>query len=438
MNNRRVVITGMGTVSPFGKGIDIFWDSIVNGISAAHMIKSFDSSLFQTRFGAEVPFNDEELDTFINNKKSIKTMSRAIKFAVIAADEAVKNSEINIKNLDPYRFGISVGCGGLGLWDVEYFNQLIQIIFSNVIDKNISELDLFKIWHHSMEYVHPLTPLKALPNMPAAHIAINYNARGHCQTISTACTSSTQAFGDAFKSIKDNSADIMITGGTDAMINPNGLSAFSKLGVLSQNNEEFRTASRPFDKSRDGFMIGEGSAIFILEELEYCQKRGGIPLAEIMGYGDACDAYRLTDGPSDAHGSIHAMKLALKSAKINPDNIDYINAHGTGTQLNDKTETFAIKSVFGKRADKLPISSNKSMIGHLVAAAGAIELLACVKTILSDTIPPTINYSEPDPECDLDYVPNTARKKRVNTILSNSFGFGGQNACIIIKDTNNN
>jgi len=436
MNNRRVVITGLGAVSPFGKGTDIFWDNIVNGVSAAHKIKSFDATLFKTRFGAEVPLFDEQLDKYIDNKKSLKTMSRAIKFAVIAADEAVKNSKININNLDPYRFGISIGSGGLGLWDVEYFNQLIKIMFSNVKNENMSELDLFKIWHSSMEYIHPLTPLKALPNMPAAHIAINYNARGHCQTISTACTSSAQALGDAYKTIKDDSADIMITGGTDAMINPNGLSAFSKLGVLSQKNKEFRTASRPFDKSRDGFMIGEGSAIFILEELQYCKKRGGIPIAEIIGYADACDAFRLTDGPPDARGSIHAMKLALESAKIMPDNIDYINTHGTGTQLNDKTETFAIKSVFGQKAGKLPLSSNKSMIGHLVAAAGAIELLASVQTIINDIIPPTINYSEPDPECDLDYVPNTARKKKINTVLSNSFGFGGQNACLIIKDLN--
>ncbi len=225
----------------------------------------------------------------------------------------------------------------------------------------------------------------------------------------------------------------MIAGGDDTLINPNGLASFSMLGVLSKNNDEYKTASRPFDKRRDGFMVGEGASIFILEDYEFCKKRGGNPYAEITGYASTNDAYRLTDGPPDAAGSIKAINIALEDAKLSNDKIDYINAHGTGTQMNDKNETFAIKSVFKENAYSIPVSSTKSMIGHLIAAAGCVELAVCILALQNQVIPPTINYKVPDEDCDLDYVPNNPRDSKINTILSNSFGFGGQNACLIIN-----
>jgi 3-oxoacyl-[acyl-carrier-protein] synthase II len=279
--------------------------------------------------------------------------------------------------------------------------------------------------------MHPLSPLKSLSNIPTAHLAINYNARGNCQTITTACTSSAQAIGEAYRQIKFGIADVMLAGGSDAMINPYGLVAFSMLGVISRNNAEYRTAARPFDRRRDGFMLGEGAALFVLEEREYCKRRGADPYGEIAGYASTCDAFRLTDEPPQAWGSIAAIQMAMAEARLG--SVDYINAHGTGTKMNDKTETFAIKKVFAERAHAIPISSTKSMIGHLVAGAGAVELAACVLALENQVVPPTINYEEADPECDLDYIPNQARAARVEAILSNSFGFGGQNACLVVK-----
>lgn len=434
-NDRRVVITGMGIVSPFGVGIDNFKENIFAGRSAAQMITAFDVSGLPTRFAASVPFSEMELDAMVENKKSLKTMSRAIKFAVISAQEAMNASGLQPDKVDPYRFGTSIGAGGLGLWDLDYSTRLTQIIY-NSIDKSSGEFSFGKVWKNVLEEIHPLTPLKALPNMAASNIAINYNARGHCQTITTACTSGTQAIGEAYRLIKFGIADIMISGASDSMINPNGLVAFSTLGVMSKNNDEYLDAIRPFDKRRDGFMIGEGGAMLILEELNHCLQRGAEPIAEIIGYASINDAFRLTDEPPEAWGSIQAMKLALADASINPEQVDYINAHGTGTVMNDKTETLAIKSVFDKFAHEIPISSTKSMIGHLVAAAGAAELTACVLALKYQTVPPTINYQEYDPECDLDYVPNTSRGKNLKIILSNSFGFGGQNACLVIRKVN--
>jgi 3-oxoacyl-[acyl-carrier-protein] synthase II len=289
------------------------------------------------------------------------------------------------------------------------------------------------IRRNTLDRIHPLTPLKALPNILTAHLAINHNARGNCQTITTACTSSAQAVGEAFRQIRAGIADVMLSGGSDSMVNPNGIVAFTSLGVLSTNNADYRTASRPFDRRRDGFMIGEGSAIFVLEELEHCLARGGLPVAELAGYASTCDAFRITDEPPEAWGSIEAMRRALRDAGLPPSAVHYINTHGTGTQMNDRTETFAIRSVFGPRGEAPPISSTKSMIGHLVAAAGAVECLACTLALRHQRIPPTINYVEPDPTCDLDCVPNTARDAALDVVMSNSFGFGGQNASLVLR-----
>jgi 3-oxoacyl-[acyl-carrier-protein] synthase II len=326
-----------------------------------------------------------------------------------------------------------MGAGGLGAWDLDHGMEIATITVNSLGPFVGKELPYPRMWKAILDEVHPLSPLKALSNIPTAHLAIRFNARGVCQTITTACTSSAQAIGEAFRQIRWGLADVIVAGGSDSMINPNGLVAFSMLGVMSRNNREWQTAARPFDKRRDGFMLGEGAAVFVLEELEHCLARGCQPIAELIGYANTCDAFRLTDEPPEAWGSIAAMQQALEDGGIEPLEVDYINAHGTGTVMNDKTETHAIRSVFGERAGKLPISSTKSMIGHLVAAAGAVELAACVLAMLHQKIPPTINYLEPDPECDLDYVPNAARDAHINFVLSNSFGFGGQNACLLLR-----
>lgn len=433
MSERRVVITGAGVVSPFGAGKDIYWSNIVEGKSAASLISSFDVKDLPTKFFAKVPMVDIELENMIEDKKSVKTMSRASKFAMIAADEAIRDSGIETGKLDPYRFGTSMGTSGIGLWDPEYSNRFLELCSDTLRDGSENEKAFSRVWYNLMKNLHPLTPLKALPNIPTAHIAIKNNARGNCQTISTACTSSAQAIGEAYRQIRNGYADIMIAGGSDSLTNPNGIVAFSMIGVLSKNNEEYETASRPFDKRRDGFMIGEGAAVFILEEYEQSKKRGAEIYAELIGYASTNDAYRLTDEPPDARGSIKAMELALEYAGIERSSVDYINAHGTGTQMNDKNETYAIKSVYGNDAYSIPVSSTKSMIGHLVAGAGSIELAACIMALKDQIIPPTINYEIPDEACDLDYVPNYSRNAKLNIVQSNSFGFGGQNACLIIK-----
>lgn len=433
MNSRRVVISGVGIVSPFGIGQSAFWDGLQHGRSGARLITTFPVRSLPTRFGGQVAVDDNSLTMLITDQKAAKTLSRAGKMLVIAAQEAVSDSHIDFSSCNRYRVGTSMGAGGTGLWDAEHSSRLLDVFLMSLTNDNGPRLNHDNVWSNILTKVHPLTPLRALPNVPTSQIAIMTNARGHCQTITTACTSSTQAIGEAFHLIRSGIADVVITGGGDSMLNAYGMVGFSMLGVLSRNNEEWQTASRPFDMRRDGFMLGEGAAVMIAEEREECFRRGGSPYAELIGYASTNDAYRVTDEPSEAWGSIASMKLAMQDAEILPEEVDYINAHGTGTRMNDKTETFAIRSVFGKLADRVPVSSTKSQVGHLVAGAGAIELAACLWALKCQRVPPTINYSEPDGECDLDCVPNQAREARLQTVMSNSFGFGGQNACIVLR-----
>lgn len=432
-DSRRVVISGIGILSPFGIGRTLFWDQLHKGHSAAKLIDSFDASGMPTRFWANAPLSNEELNELVVPKKTSKILTRAGKMAIIAASEAVEQSGIDFSTLAHDKVGVSVGAGGIGLIpgdlpkkSVPKFHELKTNSFSSPEEEG-------KYWAEMLENTSPLLSLLSIPNSISAHLSIKYQAQGNCQTITTACTSSSQAIGEAFHKIKFGLSEVMIAGGSDSMTDPNSLLSFGLLGVISTNNDHFKTASRPFDRDRDGFLLGEGAAFFILESYQHCKNRNGTPLAEITGYGCASDAYRITDEPEDAHGCIAGMQSALKEAKLNPEDISYINAHGTSTVMNDTIETLAIKKVFGPAAYRIPVSSNKSMIGHLVAGAGAIELGASVLSMQNDIIPPTINLKNADPLCDLDYVPGSARDAKLNTILSNSFGFGGQNSCLIIK-----
>lgn len=432
MKTDKVVITGIGIVSPYGVGRDLFWDQLHQGVSASKWIDSFDASGMPTRFWANVPESDEALTEHLAQKKTAKILTRCGKMSLIAAAEAVEQSGLDFAALPHERVGISVGASGIGLSDPDM--SAISFDKSGWLKASaLPEDDEGKFWETMVNQTHPLLAVKAIPNSISAHLSIIYQAMGNCQTLTTACTSSSQAIGEAYHKIKFGLADVMIAGGSDSVTNPSSMLSFSLLGVLSKNNDEFESASRPFDRNRDGFLLSEGATFLILESYDHCLKRGGTPLAELSGFGCTSDAFRVTDEPDDARGSIAAMRLALAESGLKPSDISYINAHGTSTRMNDKIESFAIKEVFGADAYKIPISSNKSMIGHLVAGAGAIELAASVLTLQNNLIPPTINLKNPDPDCDLDYVPTEARAANLNSILSNSFGFGGQNSCLVIR-----
>ncbi len=431
----RVVISGIGLVSPFGAGRDLFWENLHLGRSASKMISAFDPSPLPTRFWANAPETDDELTQLLPQKKTAKLMTRCGKMSLIAAEEAVLQSKIDFSAIDPRRTGISFGAGGIGLTDPD----MAAISYDPSAWLKARELpggDEGRFWATMIEQTHPLLAIKAIPNAISAQLSIFYKAQGNCLTVTTACTSSSQAIGEAFLKLRAGMADVMLAGGADSVTNPASMLSFSLLDVLSKNNGEFASASRPFDRSRDGFLLGEGAAVLVLETLAHCQKRGGQPLAELAGFGCTSDAYRVTDEPEDAHGSIAAMQMAIAGANLRPADIGYVNAHGTSTRMNDSIETFAIKQVFGAGARKIPISSNKSMIGHLVAGAGAIELAASVLTMQHQLVPPTAHLKTPGPGCDLDYVPGEARAVKLDAILSNSFGFGGQNSCLVIKKIN--
>jgi 3-oxoacyl-[acyl-carrier-protein] synthase II len=428
---RRVVVSGMGAITCYGTGLERLWQNIAGGVSGASMLDFPGVDGLPVRFAAPVPLYNAELENLLPNPRAAKTMSRAAMFAMIAASEAALTASFGAGQIAPERVGTSLGVGGLGLIDREHVETTFEIV-SRARD-GTGALDRARLWRTTSERVNPLTPLKALPNIAAANLAIQFNARGPSQTHATACTSGSQAIGEAARLIRWGICDAVFAGAADSMVNPNGILAFAGLGVLSRNHDEFASASRPFDRRRDGFLLGEGAAVLLLEELEMCLARGGVPLAEIIGYGATSDAYRVTDEPEDARGCIAAMRAALADSGIPQDAVDYIHAHGTGTPMNDRTETLAIRRVFGHHADRVPVSSTKSMLGHLIAAAGAVQLVTTVLALRDGLLPPTINYAEPDPECDLDCVPNHARAAALEIAVTNCFGFGGQNACIIVR-----
>jgi 3-oxoacyl-[acyl-carrier-protein] synthase II len=407
---RRVVITGLGVISPLGNDIKTFWESLCAGKSGVCKITQFDASDYDSKIAGEVKDFDPAL--YISAKE-IKRTDRFTQFAIGAAAIAIGDSGLDLSALDPWRFGIIVGSGIGGIHTIERESRVL-------FDKGPSRISPFFI---------PML----IVNMASGMIAIRFGLKGPNSCSVTACASSNHSIGEAFRIIQHGYADLMLGGGSEAAINPLGIGGFCAAKALSMKNQQPEKASRPFDKERDGFVMGEGAGIVVLEEYEHAKKRGANIYAEIIGYGMSCDAYHMTAPDPEGKGAIRSMQESLKDAAIKSEELTYINAHGTSTQLNDIMETHATKAVFGSHSKKIAISSTKSMVGHLLGAAGGVELIATVLTMKYSIIPPTINYEHPDPKCDLDYVPNHARKQEVKVALSNSFGFGGHNATIIIR-----
>jgi 3-oxoacyl-[acyl-carrier-protein] synthase II len=408
---KRVVITGLGAITPIGIGKDEFWQSLINGRSGIGPITRFDASDYTSRIAGEVKNFDP---TQYIDKKESKRMDRFTQFAVAGAGMAIEDAGLDLEVADRERVGVILGSGIGGIETLEGQAKVLA-------EKGPSR-------------VSPVFVPMIISNMGAAQVAISYRLHGPNITSVSACASSSNAIGDAFKMLQWGHADVMITGGTEAPITPLAIAGFCTMKAMSTRNEEPQKASRPFDAQRDGFVAGEGAAILVLESLEHALKRGAQIYAEIVGYGSTSDAYHMTAPDPEGRGAINSMKAALQDAGASPEAVDYINAHATSTPLGDKAETLAIKTVFGVHAQKLAVSSTKSMTGHLLGAAGGLEAMACVLSIQRGVIPPTINYEQPDPDCDLDFVPNVARKAKVSFALSNSFGFGGHNATLAIKE----
>lgn len=406
---KRVVITGLGAVTPLGNNVDTFWNNVKSGVCGIDFIKSFDTENFKSKLAAEV--KDFSPEKFLD-KREVRRLDKFSQFAMVSAEEALKDSGLDLDTLDKYRFGVLVGSGigGIGTIEKEH---------STLMEKGPGR-------------VRPIFIPMIIGNMAAGNIAIKFGAKGVCTTVVTACATGTNAIGEAYKMIEDGRADVMIAGGTEASITPLSIAGFISLTALSRSDDPKR-ASIPFDKERGGFVMGEGAGIVILESLEHAKKRNANIHAEIVGYGSTCDAYHITAVDPEGEGPARAMKIAIEEAGIDKEEVSYINAHGTGTPTNDKAETKAIKLVFGDKAKDIPISSTKSMTGHLLGAAGAVEAIVCVKCVQDNYIPPTIGYKVPDEECDLDYVPNKGRSGEVKYAMSNSFGFGGHNAVILLK-----
>jgi 3-oxoacyl-[acyl-carrier-protein] synthase II len=424
---RRVVVTGVGVVAPNGIGKEAFWKACVNGKSGVRPIQSFDASAHPVKIGAEVP--DFDLNQFVpgHHRKSIKIMGRAARFGVAAAGLAVRDSGLELQRANPERIGVVMGTGVVPMDLPEVAPLIVEAV------NEAGELKADKLGRRGSSSLFPLWILKYLPNMTAAHVSLIHGAQGPNSTITTACAAGTQAVGEAFRLIARDDCDLALAGGSDSRIDPLLCLAYCALGALSPSNRAPEQVSRPFDGQRDGFVLGEGAGVLMLEELEHAKKRGATIYAEVLGLGSSFDAYAVTKPDPEAGGAARSIRWALQEARIDVSDVDYINAHGTSTRLNDQMETMAVKRVFNGCAEKLPLSSIKSMIGHLIGAAGAVEAAALALTLHTGVIPPTINQTTPDPLCDLDYVPNNAREKPVRTAVSTSFGFGGQNAALVMR-----
>ena len=407
---KRVVITGIGAITPIGKNVKETWQGILDQKCGIDNITLFDTSTFKTKFAGEVK-NYNSQDYF--DLKQSKRLDRSSQFAIIAAKEAFEDSGINAENTDFNRIGVFVSSGIAGLTTIQE--------------------QCFTCFEKGHNRISPMFIPMTIANMPAGNIAIELGAKGESISIVSACASSTHAIGEAFRNIRDGFEDVIIAGGTEASICEIGIAGFENMKALTNETTDKNRASIPFDKQRSGFVMGEGAGILILEELEHAQKRGAKIYAEIVGYGATSDAYHITSPSPDGEGASRAMVRAMESANIKPEDVDYINAHGTSTHLNDLCETMAIKKAFGESANKVMVSSTKGNIGHLLGAAGGVEAIFCTKALETGKVPPTINYKEKDEECDLDIVPNEVRDADLKLVMSNSLGFGGHNASIILK-----
>jgi 3-oxoacyl-[acyl-carrier-protein] synthase II len=421
---RRVVVTGIGVLAPNGRTADQFWRACRDGISGIGPITRFDASGLPARIGGEIP--DFDVRPFVKDAKSLKVMGRHVHLAVAAAFEAMHDAGLAGGTADPSRFGVCMGSGVIPM----DMGELAPLVMQSTDEAG--KFDPAAFGRVASNSLFPLWLLKHLPNLLSSHLAIIHGAEGPCNTITTACAAGTQAIGEAFRLIARDDADIMIAGGADSRLDPLMMAAYSSLGALSRSTRDPAEVSRPFDRDRDGFVLGEGSAVLILEEHERAVQRGAKIYSEVIGYGSSCDAIGLTKPDPKGIGASRAMNAALREAKLNRDEIDYINAHGTSTRLNDEMETAAVKTALGPDSSRVPLSSIKSMIGHLIGAAGAVEAAATALSIHTGIVPPTINLTTPDPTCDLDYVPRQARTYRIRRAMNNSFGFGGQNAALIM------
>ena len=411
IEGHRVVVTGLGVVSPVGNDVASFWKSLKEGKSGTGPTKTFDVSKFDSRIAGEVKGFDPGL--YGMSSKDVKRMDKFVQYAIAASQESLKHSGLDLEKEDRNRIGVLIGSGIGSL-------HTIEEEFRQYLEKGPSRISPF------------LIPM-LIVNEASGHVAITHGLKGPNSCVATACASGSHAIGDAFKILERGDADVMVCGGTESAITHLGVGGFCALKALSTRNDAPEKASRPFDRERDGFVIAEGCGVVVLETLEHAKKRNAQIIAEIVGYGMSCDAYHITAPDPEGDGAARAILAALKDAGANPEDIDYINAHGTSTKLNDALETVAIKKAFGAHAKKVMVSSTKSMTGHLLGAAGGVEFAACCLAIKDGVVPPTINYEFPDPDCDLDYVPNTARKSAVSVCMSNSLGFGGHNATLIVK-----
>ena len=430
----RVVITGMGWITPLGFSLDEVWSKLVSASSGMAPITRFDASTFPTTFAAEVKGYD--FTQFVRDPSLHETAGLNTQFALGAARQAWAQAQLDeCTDLDRSRIGLYLGAGEGVLDTANYLRTNLE-----AWDPEARAIDGAKWAARALELMNDFREIEQEPNMPIAHLAREFEVTGPALNCLTACAASTQAIGEACDIIRRGEADVMISGGTHTMVHPLGVTGFNRLTALSTFDGDPAEASRPFDRTRGGFVMGEGSGIVVIENLEHALRRGATPIAEIIGYGSSCDAFRITDIQPDGRGAAAAMNMALEQAGIDPGQpglgggppIDYISAHGTGTQENDSIETRAIKRVFGEQAPRIPMSSIKSMMGHLIAAAGAVELITCIMAIEHGQLPPTRNLHHPDPDLDLDYVPNQSRSAPVETCLSNNFGFGGQNDTLIV------
>jgi len=413
MSRRRVVVTGLGVVTPLGCDLDDVWDALCAGQSGVGPIQRFDCRDFKVRFGGEIR-NFKASDHIQFDAKDERRIDRFSQFALIAADKAIRQSGIDFTTGDSYRYGVLVGSGIGGLDEIESQHSML--------------------FDRGPDRISPFMIPKLIINAASGNISVRWGLRGPNTAVCTACASGTNAIGDAYRIIQMGVADLMVAGGTEAGLTPMGIAGFARTGALSTRNDAPQQASRPFDRDRDGFVLSEGAGILVLEERDFALKRGAIILGEVRGYGQSADATHLTAPDPKGAGAAYAMNAALRDAGLRPDEMDYINAHGTSTPLGDIAETNAIRTVFGSHADALAVSSTKSQLGHLLGASGGVESAFCITAMQRQIAPPTINLEEADEECDLDYVPDKPRSMRIRTTMKNSFGFGGHNACVIFGE----